>query len=328
MSETPAPEPTLKEALGDARKPEPDKGGAPPKETPPTKETPPKEPPKETPPPADKSDEDIAKELFPNATAEELAEIEASPVLKKVRGSMVKDYKGKTGSLADDRRKLVEDRATYDQEKEDQRQAVILFDALRDDPDGVIRKLAAKRNMTIAAVEKEIKEVQTDQDVIELFGDNADEAQPVFDRAVEKRATAVVDERMKPVIEFMTRDAEAKAQAEIDLALRTFATERKEAGEEITEDIEKKMMDLTNQLDPAPNAPYKDYIYNIYKIAISGKSVEEITKEVTERMERAAKGGEPPEIPPGSGTREDELPDDMGLREALAVTRGRLKKTT
>ena len=169
MSTPPAPEPTLTEALGDARTKEKEAaaaaGGAPPKETPP-KETP---PPAET-PPKEKSDEEIHKELFPSATAEDLAAIEADPKLKMVRDSMVKDYKGKTAGVADEKRKLAEDRTTYDQEKEEQHQAVVLFDALRDDPDGVIKQLAAKRNMTIAEVKKEIVAVETDQDVIELFG--------------------------------------------------------------------------------------------------------------------------------------------------------------
>lgn len=307
----PAPETSLKEDLGKART---ELKSVP---TPTPDPIPKGEPAGEGDTPTKAAPSTEVEDFIENATAEELEAIKADPRLSKIYKSMLRDYKGKTTSVADRQRELEAREAELREQEEETQQARELFDSIRDDPEKAIRDLAERRGMTVAAASKAVAAVETDQELIQLFGDDAAAVQPVFNSVVDKR----VREALKPVVGWIQQEAERQGKAQVRTDIEAFRTELKEAGEDITPEIEAEMQELTKQIDPAPGLSHKDYIRLLYRAAAGAKSRQKVVKEVTDRQARALRERVPEEVPTGGVGPGTGITSDMNLRQALKVAR-------
>lgn len=249
-----------------------------------------------------------ADDFIENATAEELELIKNDPVLSKVHRSMLRDYKGKTTQLSQQRRQFEAQQTEYEQAK-------TLFDAIRDDPDGVISILAQRRGMTIAQATKEVAKV--DDELTKLFGADAEQIRPTMETMIDKRAEA----KVAPIIGAVKELVERQMKADIATDLKSFQNELKENGEEMTPEIEAEMVKLTDQLDPGPGISQAQYIRMLHRIATAGKNKAAVTREVTERMQKAARSRDVREVPSGGVSRSSGITDSMSLRESLRVAR-------
>lgn len=249
-----------------------------------------------------------------NVTEEELAEIKASPTLSKAYNLMLKDYRGKTTGISEEKKRL---QAERDAEAEESRQARTLLDALRSSPNEVIRALAARRGMTVAEVKQEVREAEDDKELVELFGDNWKEVAPTFNTAIEKRVKAITD----PIIQRVTESAIKEQRREIANDIREFDAELKKIGEGITPEIEKEMDKIAKQLDPAEGVSNKDFLRYIYGIATGGKTKATVTKEVTKRMQDSIDGLEPKSVAAGGHDTGPVITEGMNLRDSLRAVR-------
>lgn len=303
-SAAPAPESTsLSEALGEAREQlstEVDGGGEPGGE-----------------PGASDGARSDAEELIENATAEELEQIKRDPVLSKIYKSMVRDYKTKTTGVSEKKRQIEAREAELTAKAAESAQAQQLFDAMRDNPDEVIKAIATRRGMTITEARKAAVEAETDEELVELFGADAPAIQPAFDKAINKRVQA----QIKPIMDHLNSEARVQLQRTIATDLQEFQAELKAKGETVTPEIEAEMDRLTKEIDPGPNTSNRAYIRHLYRIATSEKSKSEVTKEVVNRMERAVRDKEPREVPSGGAASGSNITEGMSLRESLAVAR-------
>jgi hypothetical protein len=245
-----------------------------------------------------------------NATAEELEQIKGHPVLSKVYNSMLRDYKGKTTKLSEERR-------TLEAQAEEQKQAKDLFDAMRDNPELVIRAIAERRGMTVTEARKAAAAAETDAELVELFGDDATAIKPAFDKAINTR----VEAHLKPIVDHMNAEAKAQLQREIGNDLVEFKNELKKSGDDLTDEVAAEMNALVKKIDPAEGVDNREYIRMLYKIATSGKTKATVTKEVTARMRQNARDLEPKDIPSGAATGDSGITKDMNLRAALRHVR-------
>jgi DNA-binding MarR family transcriptional regulator len=248
-----------------------------------------------------------AEETFiDNLTAEELAAIRADPAQNKAYNSMLRGYRDKTTKLAEKQREI-------EAQAEEARQAQRLVDALNDNPEDTIRKLAERQGLTISQATAAIKKVETDEELVKLFGESAGEVQPIFDSVVDKRVQA----RLEPVAARLQQIEEAQQKRQIAADILEFQNELAEQGEEVTEDIEVKMQELTKVVDPGPETTTKQYVKILYDLATSGKTRKEIAKDVANRMTRAVRSRTPAELPTTGDTLGPAITDKMTLREAL-----------
>jgi hypothetical protein len=264
-------------------------------------------------------------EFIENATAEEIAQIQADPVLSKLYNSMRRDYKAKTGSVAEQRRAVEAKTAEVEQQRVEADQALQLLDALRTSPKAVIEALAVRNGMTVAEAAAAVKGADTDSELVALFGDDAAAAQPLLDSVINKRALAVVDQKLGPIIQHLNAEADRQLRAEVASDVVAFQAELAAKGEEITPELEAEMNRLTGLIDPAQGTTNRQFLEMIYKIASSGKTAAAVTQEVTDRMRKAVRGREPAEIPSGSTGPGTAITEGMSLRESLRVARGELK---
>lgn len=305
-----APETSLHEDLGHAREEL-------------SKET----PTSDTPTPKEEAPKGDVEDFIENATAEELELIKKDPVLAKAHKSMLRDYKGKTTDLSKQRDALAAEKAEIEAQREEAKDARELLDALRDNPEKLIKELAERRGMTVAEVKKEAAKVETDADLVALFGDDAATIQPTFDSAVNKR----VQEAIRPVVGWIQQEAERQGRIKIATDIQSLQAELKEAGEEITPEIESEMQKLTKQLDPAidpetgKSITSKEYLRLLYRVATAGKSRAAVVKEVVDRQAKNLRDKEPAEIPSGGSSGGSAITDGMNLRESLKVARREVK---
>jgi hypothetical protein len=275
-------------------------------------------------PPAGASAEEV-KDFLENATAEEIAAIKADPVQLKLYNSMLRDYRAKTEALATRSRELEEKEESLSQEAEEFKNARMLFDAIRDNPDAMIRALAERRGITISQAATAVEEM--DEELTQMFGDDAPAVRPLFDKAVEKRAKAVVDSALGPVHEFINQVVIDNERREIGNDIREFVNDLKAAGESVTPEVEGEMVRLVGLYDQGDDLPTKDYLRGLYLMATAGRTKSQITKELVSRMEAAVKGREPSDVPTGGavpGTAA--LDPKLNMRQSLAVARQEVRR--
>lgn len=265
-------------------------------------------------------------ELFENATAEDLAAIEADPRLKKVRDSMVRDYKAKTAKTAEERRQI-------EAQREEAQQAVRLFDAIKDDPQSAIRFLADRYKVPLAEARAAVEEIvdggaeQNDEEINAMFGDMAPQITPLFNAAVEKRARAIVREELGPVQQYLTEREQERLQGEIATSVGDLVTELQKQGEQLTPEMEKAMIALTNKIDIAvgpdgkPTMSTREYVDMIYHLASRGKTREQVTKQVARDIHERVKKLEPSDLPTGGVGSGSAITEGMSLRDSLAAVR-------
>lgn len=277
--------------------------------------------------PAEGSSVEEVKEFLENATAEEIAAIKADPVQAKLYNSMLRDYRAKTEAIASRGRELDEKEETLRQQEEEQAAARKLFDAIRDNPDAMIRALAERRGITIKEAEEAVE--AADEELTKLFGEDAPAVKPLFDKAVEKRAKTVVEEALGPVNEFIQNSILEAERKEIGNDIKEFVTDLKASGESITPEVEKEMIRLVGLYDQSDDLPTKDYLRGLYAMASAGKTKSEVTREVVERMTKAVKDREPADVPTSGATSGTAALDPkLNFRQSLAVARREVQRET
>lgn len=272
-----------------------------------------------------------AQEFLENATAEEIEAIRADPRLNKVYNSLIRGFKEKTTEVAGQRKKLEDERAEFEQSRTDHNRAVQLFDMLRDDPEGTIRAMAQRQGLTIQEAKQAVAAVETDAELVKLFGDDAEKIAPVLNSYIDKRSDARTREALKTVVGIVEQIQEKEMQREVDTDLRQFASELKAAGEEMTPEIEKEMNRLMKQIDPATDPETGkqitavQFLHYLYRIASAGQSRAKVAKEVVTRMAKAVKETVPAEIPSTSAIPASSITPEMNLRQSISAARRDIK---
>jgi len=263
-------------------------------------------------------------DFIENATAEELEAIKADPRLSKVHASMLRDYKAKTTEVATRAKALEESEATVAQERDMLKNARALYDGIRDNPKGVIKAIAERNGLTLKEAEAVVDDI--DPELSEMFGDEAGAVKPLFDKAVEKRAKAVVDAALGPVLKHINDRAVETMKQDIASDLKAFGSELKEQNLPINKDIEVGMVKFSKQLEQAEGVSTREYVRMLYTLATANKSKSEVTREVSERMARAARGNAPRDIPTGAATSGTAALDPkLSFRDSLRVAREEIK---
>lgn len=266
-------------------------------------------------------------DLLDNATAEELAEIDKNPVLSKIRKSMTRNYKAKTTSVAERMRALEEREAEAAESLKMHQQAVTLLDTLREHPAEMIKALATRHGLTIAEAKQEIKAAETDQELVELFGEQAAEVQPRLDKIINKR----VEARLAPVLERLSQADQQQLSRDISTELKSFRNELIERGEDVTPEIEKEMLGLMDEIEPAIDpttgqyVSIGKYVRRLYAIATGQKTRSQVTKEVTERIQRNVREIEPRDLPTSGSGASSPITEKMSLRESLRAVRPQVR---
>jgi hypothetical protein len=309
MTETgaaPAPETTLRQDLSQARS---ELG------TPGT----PSEPESTT---ADAGEGGTAEEPF-SIPAEDLAQVTSHPTLSKVHKNLLTDYKKKTTAVSERQRALDEREQELKALDEEGKSARMLWDAMKENPEGMVKELATRYGLTLGEAKKAVKEATEAEDELKaLFGDDADAVRPHFDKYFEKK----MELALKPFMAYVDSERERQGKTAIQDEIKAFQAELTQEGEgEVTPEVEKEMQKLAAQIDPAPGTTTRQYLRFLWQVANSGATKAQVTKEVVGRINKAVKGREPAEIPSGGSSAGSAVTAGMSLREALRVARSEVK---
>jgi hypothetical protein len=229
---------------------------------------------------AEDSDSDPARELFENLTADDLAAIEKDPVLRKAYKSMLRGFRDKTTTLANERKTLGE-RAK-------------LAESIIADPDTSLRALAAIRGIKLVD-EPKAPEVKSEMDVAyakleETLGpEGANILRPVFEAVV----NTAVETRVGP-IERRAAELEKKHLADsITSGLRSFKAEVKSRGDEWSDDIEADMAKLVGKVTPAEGVELNEYLDLLHSKAVLDRQRKGAVKAKIARLRTASEPKEP-----------------------------------
>jgi len=227
----------------------------------------------------------------PLLSAEEEAALEGKSI-EEVRKGFQRAYTKKTMALAEQRKALEAERKAI----ESWRQAIELYG---ENPTEFIRSLAQRHGLTVSGGEVPRKETETPvaDDFLKGLREDpelsflADRLQPVFE-AFEKRLTNHV---LKTEIEpLKAAEAERRKQAvaaETEKAFREFGARHK--GWEKYAD---KMRELSEHLQPAGNMTMVDYLEVLWKVVQADLHAVEATKKALNRVGKAIKAAEPPQV--------------------------------
>lgn len=255
---------------------------------------------------------------------EEMEVVHGNETMSKVHKNLLTDYKKKTTAVAERQRALDAREQELKALDEEGQNARTLWDAVRSDPKGAVRMLAAKYNMTVAEAKQAVAEAKSEaeDELKALFGDDAEAVRPHFDKYVEKK----MEQALKPMLAWMDSEVERQGKATIRAEIAGFQAELAESGEgEVTPEVEKEMQKLAEQIDPAPGLTTRQYLKFLWQLATAGATKAQVTKEVVQRINRAVRGKEPAEVPSGGSSPGTAITAGMSLREALRVARSEVK---
>ena len=244
-------------------------------------------------------------------SADELEAIDADPKLKKAYKSMLRDYRKKTTTVAEERRAIAD--------------KTRIVELMASDPDGAVRALASLRGLKL--VEPEDKAAPTKSEVdaafdqlTELVGpEGAKALRPVFEATVNSAIKRVVDEHVTPLEQRANAFAQSALAQSIESNLAKYRANVAESGGEWDEELELEMAGLIHKIQPTPDTEFDDYLDVLYQTATSRRTKANDTKERVARLKAAAATREPGRPSrattetPASITRDTPLPDAIAL---------------
>lgn len=165
----------------------------------------------------------------------------------------------------------------------EQQAAINLFEALKDPQKSgaTLRALADMAGFDLAQKgdRTELKKGIADIIKEELGEDNsilAEKLGPALDKIISK----AVDERVKPLNEGLVARQQAELAEEIDSTFKALEVETKG----LSKQLEARMTELMEQIEPGKNTKPKDYIRHIYRLAKSDyDEAERIKSQNTQR---------------------------------------------
>lgn len=240
----------------------------------------PESPPAELPTEPTEKVEQVATEedddLNFTVTKEELEAIKKDPVLSKLYKSMQRGATQKYQQIASQRR---------------------ILDEYQRDPEGFTRRLAQYHGLQLATpppptpAGEAVDEVM--QEMEGLFGPEAARAlKPVFEKLVGN----VLQREITPIKEQQEVMRMVGAAKQAEALTGTFRAKHPD----VTPDIEAKMVELGQRFQPADSMDPVEYLESLYLLATAGKVKAETSKQVVERMRKAAESVEPRKSVPAS----------------------------
>lgn len=277
-STVPSSSPTSIDAAFDSAWSEASKESTPKEETPAASPADTSTPEPEPEPKAEAKPDDtlIDEDLELAVSREELEAIKKDPVLSKLYKNFQKGATQKFQQIASQKRILEE----YSR-----------------DPEGFARRLAQHHGLNLAPPPPPTPAGEAVDEVMEemtgLFGAEAAKAlKPMFEKLVGN----VLQKEVAPIKEQQEQMRMLGAAKQAEAVTGTFRAKH----QDITPEIEQKMVELGQRFQPAEDIDPGEYLDSLYLLATAGRVKAETSKEVVERMKKAAEVQEPRRSVPSS----------------------------